>query len=136
NIAPPGTRAIGLAPTRLGVQGPAYALAIFGRPLRTQTCDCERSADAGLPQAMYLINDIDVNAKISAPAGRLAKLLKEVPDNERLVEELYLSTVSRYPNMEEKARALEYVARAADRRAGFEDVLWSLINLREFVFNH
>ena len=136
NIAPPGTRAIGLAPTRLGVQGPAYALAIFGRPLRTQTCDCERSADAGLPQAMYLINDMDVNAKISAPAGRLAKLLKEIPDDGTLVEELYLSTVSRDPNLEEKARALEYVARAANRKAGFEDVLWSLINLREFVFNH
>src|SRR5262249_30703722 len=60
NFAPAGTRAIGLAPSRLN-SGPVYALTIFGRPLRTQTCDCERSADAGLPQAMYLINDVEIN---------------------------------------------------------------------------
>jgi hypothetical protein len=136
NLAPAGTRAIGLAPTRVGNRGPGYALAIFGRPLRTQTCDCERSADVGLPQAMYLINDADVNGKIGAPSGRLAKLLGQVTDDKQLVEELYLSTVSRYPTAEEMDKALAHVARAADRRAGFEDVLWSLMNLREFVFNH
>lgn len=135
-IAPMGTRAIGLAPSRLGNNGPGYALAIFGRPLRTQTCDCERSADAGLPQAMYLINDTDVNTKLSAPKGRLAGLLKEIADDPKLVEELYLATVSRFPTAEERAKALDYVAKAADRKAGFEDVLWSLLNLREFVFNH
>jgi hypothetical protein len=136
NIAPAGTRAIALAPTRLGVNGPAYALQIFGRPLRTQTCDCERSQDAGLPQAMYLINDSDVNAKIGAANGRLARQLKQVTDDKKMVEDLYLSTVSRYPTVEELQRALVYVAKAGDRKAGFEDVLWSLINLREFVFNH
>src|SRR5262249_49802775 len=136
NFAPAGTRAIALAPTRLGNQGPGYALSIFGRPLRSQTCDCERSADAGLPQAMYLLNDVDVNGKISAPKGRLALLLGQIADNEKLVEELYLSTVSRYPTADEKQRALDHVAKAADRKAGFEDLLWSLLNLREFVFNH
>ncbi len=138
-IAPQGTRAIGLAPSRLpnpNVNTPAYALGIFGRPLRTQTCDCERSGDAGLPQAMYLINDTDVNTKISAPAGRLAKLLNQVADNQTLVEELYLGVLSRYPTDEEMKKSLAYVAQAADRKAGFEDVLWSLINVREFVFNH
>ncbi|MCS6849601.1 MAG: DUF1553 domain-containing protein [Gemmataceae bacterium] len=137
NIAPPGTRAIGLAPTRLGTNnGTGYALSIFGRPLRTQTCDCERSSDAGLPQAMYLINDVDVNNKIAAANGELSKLLRRVKKDPELVEELYLRTVSRFPTAEETRKALEYVARAADRKAGFEDVLWSLINLREFVFNH
>ncbi len=137
NLAPAGTKAIGLAPTRLGVnQGPGYALSIFGRPLRSQTCDCERSADAGLPQAMYLLNDTEVNGKISAPKGRLALLLGRMSDNDQLVEELYLSTVSRHPTAEEKQKALDHVAKAADRKAGFEDVLWSLLNLREFVFNH
>jgi hypothetical protein len=137
NIAPPGTRAIGLAPTRLNNNnGPAYALAIFGRPLRTQTCDCERSGDAGLPQAMYLINDTDVNAKISAPGGRLAKLLQEIADDQPLLEELYLGTLCRFPTEDERKKSLDHVARAADRKAGFEDVLWSLLNVREFVFNH
>jgi hypothetical protein len=135
-IAPDGTRAIGLAPTRLGTRGPAYALSIFGRPLRTQTCDCERSSDAGLPQALFLINDTDNSAKITAPDGRLARLLKQIPDNDRLLEELFLSTVSRPPTADEKQRALAHAARAADRRTAFEDLLWALINMREFIFNH
>jgi hypothetical protein len=134
--APNGTRAIGLAPSRLANENVAYSLAIFGRPLRTQTCDCERSADAGLPQALYLMNDVDVNTKISAKDGRLARLLDEVSDDKQLVDELYLSAVTRYPTADETEKALDYVARAADRKAGFEDVLWSLVNLREFVFNH
>ncbi len=136
NFAPAGTRAIALAPTRLGNQGPGYALSIFGRPLRSQTCDCERSSDAGLPQAMYLLNDVDVNGKISAPKGRLAQLLAQIGDNDQLIDELYLGTVSRYPTADEKQRARDHVAKAADRKAGFEDLMWSLINLREFVFNH
>ncbi|MFN4257675.1 MAG: DUF1549 domain-containing protein [Gemmataceae bacterium] len=135
-LAPAGTRAIGLAPTRLGNRGPGYALAIFGRPLRTQTCDCERSGDAGLPQAMYLLNDVDVNTKISAANGQLARLVRDIRDNNALVEELYLATLSRFPTQEETQRALQYVAQAENRKAGFEDVLWSLINVREFIFNH
>jgi hypothetical protein len=136
NIAPEGTRAIGLAPTRIGNNGPGYALAIFGRPLRTQTCDCERSMDAGLPQAMYLINDLEVNTKIADPKGRLAGLVRTIRDDRALVEELFLSTVTRYPAADELSQSLNYVKQAGSRQAGFEDVLWSLINLREFVFNH
>lgn len=136
NLAPAGTRAIGLAPTRLGNAGSAYALQIFGRPLRTQTCDCERSGDAGLPQAMYLINDTDINSKIGASDGRLAQLVKKVADNRQVVGELYLSTICRPPTEEEMQKALAYVDKAGERNAGFEDLLWSLINLREFVFNH
>jgi hypothetical protein len=136
NLAPANTRAIGLAPSRLGTTGSGYALQIFGRPLRTQTCDCERSGDAGLPQAMYLINDADINSKIGAADGRLAQLLAKVADNQQVIEELYLGTICRPPTEAERQRSLAYVAKAANRNAGFEDVLWSLINLREFVFNH
>jgi hypothetical protein len=137
NFAPPGTRAIGLAPSRVANnQGPGYALSIFGRPLRTQTCDCERSQDAGLPQALYLVNDVDINNKITAKNGRLAMLLREMSDDKQLLDELYLTVASRYPTEAEVNKALDYVAASADRKSGFEDVLWSLINLREFVFNH
>ena len=137
-IAPSGTRTIGLAPTRFGgTTGSAgYALEIFGRPLRAETCDSERSSDVALPQVLYLMNDKEVQEKISAPDGRLAKLLKEVKDDKQLIEDLYLSTVSRWPTEKETKKAVEYVAGAADRKAGFEDLFWSLLNLREFVLNH
>ena len=134
--APRGTRAINLAPTRLRNNGPEYVFSIFGRPLRTQTCDCERSPETGLAQAMYLLNDTDVNRKIASPKGRLAKLLKNLKDDAELIEELYLSTLSRLPSEDETQRSLEFVAAAESRTAGGQDVLWSLLNLREFVFVH
>ena len=134
--APDGTRAIGLAPSRLRGGGPEYALSIFGRPLRTQTCDCERSPETGLAQAMYLLNDSDVNTKIAAPQGRLSGLVKQIKDDAKLIDELYLSTVSRFPSEEERRQAIDFVAQSDSRQAGMQDVLWSLLNLREFVFNH
>jgi hypothetical protein len=134
-IAPDGTPAIGLAPTRLGQSPARYALEVFGRPLRADTCDRERSADVTLTQALYLLYDDDVNRKVRAPEGRLAKLLKDTPDDGRVVEELYLSALGRYPTATETKKAVGHVAKAADRRSGFEDVLWAVLNLREFVFN-
>ncbi|MEQ8789820.1 MAG: DUF1549 and DUF1553 domain-containing protein [Pirellulaceae bacterium] len=134
--APQGTRAINLAPSRLRGGGPEYALAIFGRPLRTQTCDCERSIETGLAQAMYLLNDEDVNAKIARKDGKLASQVEQIADDRALVEELYLGTLSRYPRDEEMLSSLEFLGQAKDRRQGAEDLLWSLLNLREFVFNH
>jgi hypothetical protein len=134
--APKGVRTINLAITRLRGGGPEYVLGIFGRPLRTQTCDCERSSETGLAQAMYLLNDTDVNRKINDPKGQLARLLKQKKDDRQLIEELYLSTLSRFPTDEEMKKALDYVASAKSREAGMQDMMWSLLNLREFVFVH
>jgi hypothetical protein len=143
-MAPPGTRAIGLASSYfakkhvsvLGSAGAGYTLSIFGRPTRTEACDCERTQEPTLTQALYLIGDVDVHNKLTAASGRLTSLLEELRDDEALIEELYLSTVSRYPTTTERKRSMEYVSRAADRRVAFEDLLWALINLREFVFIH
>lgn len=134
--APAGTKTINLALSRLRGGGPEYVLGIFGRPLRTQVCDCERSVETGLAQAMYLLNDVDVNQKIAAAKGRLAKLVQLIPDDARLVDELYLSTLNRMPRADELERALAYVKAADSRQTGMQDVLWSLLNLREFVFIH
>lgn len=136
NNAPPGTKTINLALSRLRGGGPEYVLGIFGRPLRTQVCDCERSAETGLAQAMYLLNDVDINRKVAADDGALAKLLEKQTDDRRLIEELYLGTLSRRPQDTELQQAVAYVNQAASREAGMQDVLWSLLNLREFVFIH
>jgi hypothetical protein len=89
-----------------------------------------------LTQALYLISDADVHDKLTARTGRLTRLLEQMSDDKAVVEELYLSTVSRYPTAAELERTLDYVSGAVDRRQAFEDVLWALINLREFVFIH
>lgn len=136
NHAPEGTRAIGLGITRMYGNPAEYALSVFGRPLRTQTCDCERSSETALAQALYLLNDVEVNGKIADSEGRLDRLLEEIPDDEALIEELYLGALARAPRPEELRQAREFVAAARNRREGMQDVLWSLINLREFLFNH
>src|SRR5262249_36113918 len=99
--APPGTPAIAGAPSPL--TGPeAYPLTISGRPQRAQNCDCERSAQPSLPQTLYLFNDAELLNKVRKPGGRLAKLLAEFPDDARLVEEMYLWVLARFPKKEER----------------------------------
>lgn len=134
-FAPPGTRAVAVPASRLpGTSG--YVLKAFGRPTRSQSCDCERAEVPGLPQALYLINDGHLQGKIAAPKGTLHTLLKSgMPDGE-LVEELYLSALGRLPRSSETQTALEHVRQAPGRNQGFEDVLWALFNTREFITNH
>jgi hypothetical protein len=132
--APPGTRAIEVAPSRL-TGSAAYALAIFGRPQRQQNCDCERSSQPGLPQTLYLFNDAELLDKIRKPGARLERLLAEHADNARLVEELYLWTLCRWPSDSERQDALSYLAADAARRERAEDLFWALVNHREFLVN-
>lgn len=133
--APRGARAIGMAtPVRAG-RGD-YFLQIFGRPKRQQTCACERTNESSLTQALFLLNDEDLLKRVNAPEGRLLQLLKEQKDNAKVVEELYLTCLSRYPTAEERKKIADYVSGAASRREAMEDVLWSLLNTREFIFVH
>ena len=109
---------------------------IFGRPDREKTCDCERSNQPSVAQALYLINDQEVLAKLDDRNGKLNQLLKSVKDDRALITELYLSTLSRFPSKQELKWQLDYVAKADSRSEGMKDVLWSLLNVREFVFIH
>lgn len=131
--APPGTRMIGMAGTVLGRAEPTYAMKIFGRPKRQETCACERSNDAALTQALYLLNDADVLAKIANPEGRVTELAGLSGDRE-LIEELYLSILNRLPITEEVEVATAYLETSENRREAIEDFMWSLFNVREFAF--
>jgi len=131
--APPGVRAIGLAaPTRYGQM--EYFLEIFGRPKRVQTCACERSSDASLAQALFLINNEEMHSRIADDKGRLAKLLQTIKDDGRLIDELYLTTLSRHPKPAERKTVLQYLEESNSRESAMQDVLWSLLNVREFLF--
>ena len=68
--------------------------------------------------------------------GRLEKLLNAKMSDARIVDELFLATLTRLPDSDEKKAALERVSAAANREAGLADVLWALINTREFILNH
>lgn len=114
----------------------AYVLQVFGKPMRVQTCDCERGTAPSLSQALYLYNDALLTAKLTDEKGRLKKLVDEQPDDRRLLEELYLSTLTRLPTEAEIQRSTAHLQTAASRLEGYQDLLWSLLNRQEFITNH
>jgi len=129
---PLGTRAIQLPDPNVG----SYFLDVFGRPMRQIVCECERTTSPNIAQALHLLNGDVVNGKISRADGRVAQLVRSGRPVQEMVEELYLVTVSRPPRPEEKQAALAWIQRAPSLRIGLEDLLWSLLNSREFLFNH
>jgi hypothetical protein len=129
---PLGTRAIQLPDT--GVK--SYLLDVFGRPPRQITCECERTTQPNIAQALHLLNGDALNKKIANPTGRIETLLKAKKMPEQIVEELYLVTLSRLPNQDEIDRAQRWQREAPTAREGLHDLLWALLNSREFLFNH
>ncbi|QJX01003.1 DUF1549 domain-containing protein [Frigoriglobus tundricola] len=132
--APAGARAVEVATNRVRSTYAARVFRVFGRPARTTTCDCERATGPALPQTLFLMTDPDLLKKVTS--GRLQKLLAAKTADARIVEELFLATLSRLPDADERKAALDRVSAAPDREAGLADVLWALINTREFILNH
>lgn len=131
---PPGVKAIEVAPNRINANTPAaLAFRVFGRPLRQTTCECERTPEPALPQTLFLMTETAVLRKIET--GRLPQLLRSSKSDAEILEELFLATLCRYPTEKEKQQSLEHVAKRG-RQAAFTDVLWALVNCREFVLNH
>jgi hypothetical protein len=113
----------------------SYFLTLFGRSERTTACACERSGDVTLPQLLHLQNGDGMVQKLKSPTGRLAKLLAKQPDNGRVIEQLYLSTLSRPPTDEERD-VITGLLQDGDRDESLQDVFWALLNSKEFAFQH
>lgn len=130
----PGSKAIEVGPSQIQQQQLAYVFRIFGRSPRTAACDCERVMDPALPQKLFTMTDVGILAKLNSPTGRLQKLISSKLSDEQVLEELFLATLTRFPTQGEIAWFRQH--RAKDRRAALTDVMWALINTREFILNH
>jgi hypothetical protein len=109
----------------------------FGQPARADACECERGSDSTLEQALQIVGGRTLHSKVIAPDNRIGKLIKSGTADAELVEQLFLATLSRYPGESERALAVsELAARANDRRRAAEDLLWTLMNHPEFLFQH
>jgi hypothetical protein len=105
----------------------------FGKPPRELTCECERSTDATMNQAFQMISGPAVNDLIARKDNRLGRLLDSGRPDRELVAELYWTALTRAPSQPELAAAVRQMEKSSDRRAGFEDVAWSLVNAKEFL---
>jgi hypothetical protein len=128
---PEGARAIQVWDNRM----PSYFLQLFGRPVRASVCECERSGEPSIAQALHLMNAPEIVAKIHSRRGTARKLADSERTPEAIVEELYLGVLARLPTKKEQGLMLDLFRQAGDRRTAIEDVLWTLLNTREFVFN-
>ncbi len=118
--------------------GMNYFLTVFGRPQAESACECERSSEANLAQSLHLLNSNEVQGKLAAGSGR-AKVLSAEKDrsDEDKVREIYLWAFAREPQASEIQVAVAHIAKHEDQKqVAYEDILWALINTKEFLFNH
>jgi uncharacterized protein DUF1553/uncharacterized protein DUF1549 len=133
----PGLRACQLPGVKTGAgkktdDGEQF-LSSFGKPVRSLSCDCERSDDATLDQAFQLLTGPVLNRMLTASDNRIGRLLAAGKSDGEIVEELYFAALGRPPSAKERAGALALIVRERDRRRGLEDVLWGLVNAKEFL---
>ena len=131
-----GRKMVEVGSSRVANPNLAYALRICGRPPRTTACDCERGADPALPQTLFRMTDPSVMQKFTDAKGRVAELAKSKLTNDELADELFLGALTRLPTAGEKAAALERLKDAKTRTEAVTDLLWALVNTREFILNH
>ncbi|MEX2307840.1 MAG: DUF1549 domain-containing protein [Pirellulales bacterium] len=113
-------------------------LRTFGRHQRIITCQCERSNEPSLVQALHISNGETILKKCAAKDGRVESLMSSGLPDYRIIEEIYLSALSRFPTDNEVVEMLAVLneAPAIERRATVEDVFWAVLSSREFLFNH
>jgi len=109
----------------------------FGQPARADACECERGSDSTLEQALQVVGGRTLHNKVIYRDNRIGALLKSGADDATLVEQLFLATLSRSPGAAERELAVSaLVTQATDRRRAAEDLLWTLLNHPEFLFQH
>lgn len=129
---PLGSRAVQVAD---GASG-NYFLDLFGRSPRTTACTCERRGEPTLGQTLHLINGDTMSAAIKDPNGRLSRLLTSGAAPGSILDEVFIAAFCRQPTIEEKTKLESFATGAPDIRLAMEDVAWSVLNSKEFVFNH
>ncbi len=129
---PEGTRAIELPDENV----PVHFLDVFGRPNRMSSCECERTDDPALAQALELVSSKEIQKKLSDKTGLAARLAGNKKTHSENIPEVFLQVFARRPRPEETRAALEFLESESDRSAGYQSLLWALLVTNEFLFVH
>jgi hypothetical protein len=143
---PPGTRAVSLPDN--SYNRTTSFLKVFGRPEGLSVCECERVDSASLSQSLHLLNSPDMKGKLSGPNSMAERLMKTKGTDADKVRSLYFTAFSRPPSADEVTQSEEYLARPLTdgrgepmdplkaKRTSLEDLIWALMNAKEFFYNH
>jgi hypothetical protein len=128
---PNGARAVQIADGGIST----YFLTTFGRATRETVCSCEVRLEPTLSQSLHLLNG-DTTTQRIAGGNLIGRRLAEKKTPAQIIEELYLRTLNRMPTAAEAKKLDALVAGETDKKQALDDVFWSLLNSREFMFNH
>ncbi|MCE9566906.1 MAG: DUF1549 and DUF1553 domain-containing protein [Planctomycetes bacterium] len=106
-------------------------LMAFGQPKRESPCACERIDEPTVDQALQLLNGPLVNGRLTGAAGEYAKFA-----DAELIERLWLAAFSRMPTEAERKKVAEHLKRSENRPDAMRDLVWAIINTREFLLQH
>jgi len=129
---PNGTRAMQLPDEDYSNQ----FLKLFGRPPRESACECERAASPSLSQSLFTLNDSFLLGKIFDPKSSAAKLAVVEGDHATRVRRLFLVALSRPATTVEIEKAVKYIGSETDAKTAYSNLMWELINTKEFQYNH
>jgi hypothetical protein len=131
---PEGTRAIQLYDSAVK----SRFLKTFGRNDREITCECQRTDKPSMVQVLHIANGDTLNAKLETKDNRIDKLMAELENDKELIRQAYVATLLRNPTDDESEKLIAAMkaAEGSKRRELVEDLYWSLMSSREFLFNH
>jgi len=128
---PSGARAVQIADGNVNT----YFLRTFGRATRESVCSCEVKTEPNLSQALHLLNGTTINDKVQE-GGIVKQLLKAGRKPNEVIEDLYLRSFARKPTETELTRLSGFLKDEKTAEVALNDVFWSLLNSKEFIFNH
>jgi len=115
---------------------PSYFLKVFGRSERVTACACEREGEVTLPQMLHLRNNLDLQARIRHPQGRLGQALAAKKPPLEIAKEFHLIALGRpLESATEELLKKEWSAGAPVEEV-LADFVWALLNSKDFAFNH
>lgn len=147
-------------PKSFQARGVDYSLLVFGKPLRTTNCDCERQQQPTLLQSLYVRNDHEMLEWLERKDGWLVETARRYGEHlaaetaeatptkpteiaevdqaarDALINTAYLRSVSRQPTQEELQRGREHLSASENTVEGLRDLMWALLNTQEFLTNH
>lgn len=129
---PLGTRAIELPDSNYQHS----FLVTFGKPKRVSVCECERVPDENLSQALHTLNGDLLAGKLADGNGRIAKLVAAKKTSDEVFTEIYVAALARRPTPAELEANRKFLAESPSPQECYQDVLWALINTKQFLFSH